>query len=226
MIIPAYNEKQAIGDILKRTHRVFQKLNHSFEIIVIDDGSNDGTSEIIRPYSENNSTILLQNQINLGKGHSLRKGFKNARGKFIVTIDADGSHQPEEIPKLLQPLLENKAELVIGSRFMGEIESGAIPKLNIIGNKLFNVLTFILRGRYLTDIMSGFRAMKNETLQLFNLDSKGYEIESEMTVEAIREGIKLHEVPITCTKSVRASKLRSFKDGYVILKTIVRTALS
>ena len=134
IIIPVYNEELTIGNIIDRTKKVMQQTGLKIEIIVVDDHSYDKSLEVAK---ERNVKIFTLKQ-HLGKGYALRAGFAHAKGDIIVTIDSDGSHQPEELPEVLAPVLEDKADLVIGSRYMNH-KKVAARKLNAFGVKLFNV---------------------------------------------------------------------------------------
>ena len=219
IVIPAYNEEKSLGTVIRRTRKALQNSRNPYEIIVVDDGSTDQTSFV----ANKKDVAVVKNHKNCGKGDALKIGFSYCKGDVIVTMDADGSNQPEELLHLLQPILKNDYDIVIGSRFEGSIEKGAIRIINLIGNRLFNAMIYLLYGRLLTDTQSGFRAFKRKVLSNLNLLSTGYEIETEMIIEIIREKLSIGEVPINCTRPEREiSKLRTFHDGWKILKTIFR----
>lgn len=219
VVIPAFNEEETLESVIHRTRRTLDLMGNAHEIIVVDDGSTDQTCNI----ASKEGVTIVRNHRNGGKGRALKMGFDRCNGEVIVTIDADGSHQPEEVPKLISPIIKNEVDMVIGSRFNGQMEEKAVKTVNIIGNKLFNVFIFLLSGRRLTDSQSGFRAFSRDVLSNLNVRSKGYEIESEITVELIQKGFVIGEVPIKCTCAPRNSRLRAFRDGCKILKTIIST---
>lgn len=220
VIIPAYNEEKALDDVIRRTKKVFQDLNTLYEIMVVDDGSTDRTCHV----ANLKDVVVIRNHKNHGKGHALRTGFNRCNGNIIVTMDADGSNQPEELPHLLRPILKNEFKVVVGSRFKGSVEEGAIQKTHLIGNRIFNFLIFLLLRKWLTDTQSGFRAIEKNVLLNLNLRSMGYNIESEMTVELIKKGFEISEVPISCSKPVgNVSRIKAFQDGCKILGTIFET---
>jgi len=134
VVIPAYNEERTIGEVLSKTIQVMENFGNPYEIIVVDDGSTDKTREAASSYK----VTVLTNGINKGKGYALRKGFRHARGQIIVTLDADGSHDPKEIPKLIEPL-HNGADIAAGSRFLGNGKNST-TKLNKLGNKIINAI--------------------------------------------------------------------------------------
>jgi len=221
ILIPAHNEEGSLENVIGRTQRVLKSLGNPYEIIVVDDGSTDQTCDV----AYKRDVSIIRNYRNCGKGHALQTGFNYCSGSIIVTIDADGSHQPEELPQLITPLFKDEYDVVIGSRFKGCIEKGALKRTNLIGNMIFNFLIFLLSGKLLTDTQSGFRAFKKSTLSHLNLTSSRYEIESEMTAEMLKRRFRIKEVPIYCKKPQRPSGLRAFKDGHKIVRTILKTFL-
>jgi len=220
VVIPAYNEEKTIGNIIEETVQVMDSLGLPYEVIVVDDGSTDRTKEIASRYK----AAVLSNGRNHGKGYALRKGFQHAQGNIIVTIDADGSHKPKEIPDLLVPLF-NGADIVAGSRFLGSGKDHT-SKLHLLGNYLINMTIMVLTRKWITDSQTGLRAFKRDFLQKTNLESKGYEIETEITVKSLKNGFKLKEVPISCEKrKYNISRLKILSDGFRILKTILKSSI-
>lgn len=217
--IPAYNEEKTIATIASRAHEYVNK------VIVCDDGSTDNTRKTMQGLD----IIVKHHCERMGKGLALKTLFKAAKdidADIVVTLDSDGTHLPEEIPQLLKPLLESssRTDMVVGSRFLNHAQV-TTSALNNMGNRLFNILTFLLTGRRLTDTQSGFRAFKKELLESIAIHSVGYEVESEITIKIIKRGFKIMEAPIRCGKSYRVSRLRSFRDGFKIFTTIIKTFL-
>lgn len=217
VIIPAYNEQKSIGRVIEQTEHVMKSMRVPYEIIVVDDGSTDNTT---REASAHRVTVVTYPK-NRGKGHALRKGFQQAKGEIIVTIDSDGSHRPKEIPGLLTPIFRG-ADIVAGSRFMVKA-NGFTTGINRVGNFLFNMAIAALTGRLVTDSQTGFRALRKEVIDKMNLDSTGFEIESEITVKGLKNGFKFEEKPITCKRRrYDISRLKILRDGQRILKTIIK----
>ena len=220
VVIPAYNEEKTIGNVIEETIQIMDSLGLPYEIIVVDDGSTDRTREVASRYK----ATVLSNGRNRGKGYALRKGFQHAQGDIIVTIDADGSHKPKEIPDLINPLF-NGADIVAGSRFLGDGRNHT-SKLHMLGNYLINMTIMVLTRKIITDSQTGLRAFKKEFLQKISLESYGYEIETEITVKSLKNGFKLKEVPVSCEKRrYSISKLRILSDGFKILKTILKSSV-
>jgi glycosyltransferase involved in cell wall biosynthesis len=218
VVIPVFNEELTIGNVIERLTAVVQKIGFKYEIIVIDDCSTDRSLEI----SKSQSAKVFSLKKHMGKGYALRAGFAKAKGDIIITIDSDGSHRPEELPRLLAPILRNKADLVIGSRYLSQ-KSVATKKFNVAGVRLFNFLIKILTRVGVSDSQSGYRVMKSAVLRNMRLKSSGYEIESEMLVKTARHGFRVIEVPISFEqRTYGTSRLDPMVDGFKILLSIVR----
>jgi glycosyltransferase involved in cell wall biosynthesis len=221
IVIPAYNEGKTIGDVISRVTAVMEKLRVRHEIVVVDDGSTDDTKRVALA----SNAIVIGDGSNHGKGHAMRKAFLQARGEIIVTIDADGEHKPEEIPKLIYPLY-NGTDIVAGSRFLGDGKNFT-TRLNQIGNKLLNLAITMMTGKYITDSQTGFRAFKKTFLHQITLKSNCFEIETEITVKGLRNGFKLEEIPIFCSRREEGkSKLRIAFDGFRMFTIILRYAIA
>jgi len=217
VIIPVFNEAQTIGNIIGRVKTVLQKIGFKYEIIVVDDCSADRSLEL----SKSQGVRAYSLKIHMGKGYALRAGFAKAKGEIITTIDSDGSHRPEELPLLLTPILQGKADLVIGSRYLSR-KPVATKKLNAIGVRLFNLLIKVLTRAEVSDSQSGYRVMKSEVLRNMGLKSGEYEIESEMLVKSARRGFRVKEVPISFEqRTYGTSRLDPIVDGFKILLSIV-----
>ncbi len=223
VVIPVFNEEVTVGNVVARTKNTLEQLGISYEILVVDDGSVDRSADIAQKLGAH----VLRNK-HQGKGFALRHGFRLARGEVVVTLDADGSHKPEEIPLILRYLTEDRADFVIGSRFSNsEDNKTKIPKINRTGNRLFNDLILYLTGARTSDSQSGFRAIRSSLIKRMKLGSRGYEVESEMLVKALRMGARVAETPISFDqRTVGRSKLDPIKDGARILYVIVTSYLS
>ena len=192
IVIPLYNEEQTIGNVIERVQATMKQTGLKHEIIVVDDHSEDNSLKVSKMYPVRLYSLL----VHAGKGVGLRAGFTKAKGDFIVTIDSDGSHLPEELPKLLWPVLNGKADLVIGSRYLYK-KNVAAKRLNVFGVKIFNLIIQMFAGVYVTDSQSGYRVMKREVLRIQHLKSCGYEIETEMLVKTAKSRFRVSEVPIS-----------------------------
>jgi glycosyltransferase involved in cell wall biosynthesis len=217
VVIPVFNEELTIGNVIERLAAVMQKIGFKYEIIAVDDCSTDKSLEI----SKNQNAQVFSLKKHMGKGYALRAGFAKAKGDITTTIDSDGSHRPEELPRLLAPILRNKADLVIGSRYLSQ-KPVATKKLNAAGVRLFNLLIKILTRAEVSDSQSGYRVMKSAVLRSMSLKSSEYEIESEMLVKTARQGFRVIEVPISFEqRTYGTSRLDPMVDGFKILLSIV-----
>jgi len=223
VVIPVFNEEATVGNVVTRTKKTLEQLGVSYEILVVDDGSDDRSADIAQ---ELKARVLKK--AHQGKGFALRSGFRQAKGELVVTLDADGSHQPEEIPLVLRYIREGKADFVVGSRFFdSEANKTKIPKINRTGNRMFNGLIWYLTGAKISDSQSGFRAIRSSLIKRMKLGSHGYEVESEMLVKALKMGARVAETPISFVqRTVGSSKLDPVKDGVRILYAIIASYLS
>jgi len=213
--IPAYNEEIGIGSVIARARQ------HVDEVLVIDDGSADCTFKV----AELMGATVLRHEKNAGKGAALRTAFKWAMDKkvdILVTLDADGQHNPDEIPRLLQPILWKEADMVNGARFL-KGHCLDVPKYRRLGQE---VLTFAtnMTGDFkskINDSQSGFRAFSSNTFATFTFTNNGMGIESEMLANATGAGLRIKEVPITCRYDVAGSTFNPFRHGFSVLNSIV-----
>ena len=218
VILPAYNESLTIGNVISDLIRSLGRIGLPYEIIVVDDGSVDLTGEIAREVGAR--VISLPH--NRGKGYALRKGFDEASGDLIVTMDADGVHDPSEIKELIEPLMKG-ADIVAGSRFLKEFaRPRSLSLLNRIGNFLFNVSVSFLANRRISDVVTSYRAYKADILKNLELQSDGFEIEIEITMRALKtRGLNYLEIPIRIQpRRYYVARTRFLRDFFRIFKTI------
>jgi len=224
VVIPTLNEEKGIGWVLDRVHETLQKLDKPYHIIVVDGGSEDKTVEIAR--SRNAEVVLQEGR---GYGDAYIRGFNYAVKKYkpeiIVMLDADGTYDPTEMPKLIKPIEQNQADMVIGNRFTG-LQPEAMTTLNKIGNKMLSWLARLMIGVNVRDTQSGYRAMSRDLLETIPLTHKGMPFATELIVEAYAHGYCIMEEPITYRPRLGGQpKLNPLRDGYRILKTIIRFAV-
>jgi glycosyltransferase involved in cell wall biosynthesis len=221
IIIPAFNEQKNIGDTLEKTCNVAESSSFPCEIIVVDDGSTDLTVNLAKQHE----VTVLTNGANKGKGAALRRGFVHAQGEILITMDADGSHDPADIPTLLSTIL-NGATLAIGSRFASEEGKRSTTKLNLFGNGLISLSIMLLTAKQVTDSQSGFRAMRRTFLRELNLTSDRYEVETEVLVKALINGCPVREVPLRTSKRKNGhSHLNPLSDGLKIMRTLIKSVI-
>ncbi|MBI2559291.1 glycosyltransferase family 2 protein [Candidatus Woesearchaeota archaeon] len=203
VIIPAKDEQASIGKVLKDLNEVIKKTKkYDFEVIVIDDKSKDKTSNIARKFR----VKAIRNKGESGKGKAIALGFKHAKGDYIVMLDADYSHQPEEIPEYLNKL-DNGYGLIVGSRHFGGSEEYDIVRY--LGNFFLTGTFRLFFGIQLSDALNGFKAFKRSIIDNHNYKSKDFEIEIELIANALREKEKIGEIP-SHERARFGGKMKSF----------------
>ena len=222
--MPVYNEKATIREILKRVRAV--DVGMEKEIIVVDDGSKDGTREILREEESRGDIRVLYHERNLGKGAAVRTGIASATGDFVIIQDADLEYDPQDYPALLKPLLEGKAEVVYGSRFLSGSGSSMIS-WHRFGNKFLTAVTNLLYGSSLSDMETCYKAFKASVIKSIPLRSNRFEIEPEITAKILKRGYKILEVPIRYRgREFHEGKKISWKDGFSAIWTLLRYRLA
>ena len=207
ILIPTLNEEETIGEVISSFKR------QGFDnILIIDGDSTDSTREIAKRAG---ARVVIQQ--GKGKGAAVRQAFELIDSDIIVMIDGDGTYLPSEVQRLIEPIERGEAEHVIGNRFA---YGGAFAVLHRLGNWFLNKIFSIGYGLELQDILSGYRAFTKEAVKKMTLRKEGFEIEAEMTVESVKRGIKLKEVPISYRKRRGKSKLNFFRDGMRITYTL------
>ncbi len=211
ILIPTLNEEKTIEGIVKE----FMSFGFS-DILVIDGHSTDGTVEKAK-----NAGARVVIQSGTGKGQAVSQAFQLLTSKYVVMIDGDGTYLPEEVDKLLEPVVSGQADHVIGNRF-AHYQKGAFTGLNLLGNRILNKIFGFAYGVWLKDILSGYRAFNNNAIKQIELNMTGFEVETEITVDCVKKDLKIVEVPITYLARVSgaATKLQPVRDGVRIASTI------
>jgi len=212
VVIPAFNEEQTVGWVVRRTCQVLEELGLSLEVIVVDDGSDDDTALVCEKYGAR----VIKNGRRMGKGTALRMGFHACRGDIIVTLDADGSHEPKEIPRLLKPILNGGFDMASGLRVFSSRSSVRRVKFRVLGNLVSSYFISLFAKRKVVDSQSGFRAFRADVVRGMKLSSRRFEIETEMLIEVIRSGRRFVEVPIIIGDALSSSKVNVVVDGLMI----------
>lgn len=213
ILIPTLNEGKTIEPLIQE----FQEMGFT-RIFVIDGKSTDGTVE-----AAERAGAQVEIQVGRGKGSAIIEAFSMIREPYILMLDGDGTYAPADADRMLAPF-ESGADHVIGERLSG-YEKGALTRLNHFGNYIINVLFKWAHGVYLQDILSGYRAFTRESLSRMNLKESGFEIETEIAAEAVRNELKVMVVPVSyCQRPGTPTKLHPIRDGYKIIKTIYRLA--
>ncbi len=221
IVIPVYNEKNTIQEILRAVDGVYLE-GVEKEIIVIDDGSTDGTGELLRGL-EGQYRILYQSS-NGGKGLALRRGFEEATGDFIVNQDADLEYDPSDYGVMLKPIQNNEADVVFGSRRLDSSKVKNAYRRYLWGGIFVNKLVNLIGGISMTDIFSGSKIFPRSALGRFSLHSKGFEVETELSIKLSRAGYRIVEVPISyVARTISDGKKIRPHDALRILKSAFRS---
>lgn len=211
--IPAYNEAKHIGDV------VFEALRHVDEVIVVDDGSRDDTARIAKAAG----ATVIRSEINQGPGQATKTCFRLAKERkadVLVTLDGDGQHNPEEIPGVMAPILDGRAYVVIGSRFLNRENN--IPMYRRFGISAINLLFNFATTVRMSDSQSGFRAYSDNALNLLNITEKGFGFSIELLLQAGRKGLAIAEVPISCIYRSTRHSLNPVIHGLVMVLAVFR----
>ena len=217
VVMPVFNERHTIDEIITRVLAVPMRI----ELIVVDDCSTDGTRDMLAELRQHHDFRLLLQDRNQGKGAALRRGFAAVTGDIVVVQDADLEYSPEEFPELTEFIVQGRADVVYGSRFLGRHRVFLFT--HYLGNVALTFLTNILYNTMLTDMETCYKAMRREVLQGLNLQSNGFGIEPEMTAKIFKRGYRVYEVPITYDgRSYEEGKKIGWKDGVVALWVLLR----
>jgi len=217
VVIPTWKEEGNIGRVIPAVNRVLSRYSH--EIIIVDRHSEDKTVSIAKRLG---AKIIYDD---IGKGSALMKGLSLARGSILISMDADLSNEPKEL-KLLIAGIETGYDICMGSRFIIGGGSDDMPWLRKFGNKIFILLVNLIFGANYTDLCYGYRGFRKGALGRLGLKERGFGIETEINIKAIKRGLRVLEVPsMEKRRAAGEGKLNTFRDGYVILSTIFRNII-
>jgi len=220
IVIPCYNEKDTIEKIVEAACNAPLE---SKEIIVVDDGSRDGTQTVLEKKLSRRVDEIIYHPVNRGKGAALRSGFAAASGDIILVQDADLEYSPDEYPLLLEPLISGKADVVLGSRFMGGRPHRVLFFWHMIGNRFLTLLSNMLTNLNLTDMETGYKAFTASLIKSIQIEEDRFGVEPEIVAKLARAGCRIYEVGVSYSgRTYREGKKINWKDGvraiYAILK--------
>ncbi len=209
VIIPAYNEEKGLAIVLEK---IFRATNGNCEVIVVDDGSDDATWEVASEFA----CRQIRHGTNRGKGEALKTGLSHSRGDYVIFIDADDTYPSEAIPEMAEAL--ETYDMVYCSRSNGRVY---MPRLNRIGNKIFQSLIRHIYGFKVSDYSTGLYGMKKHHLETMNISSRGFAIEPEIAIKASRMKLRMKEIPVLYRPRVGQTKLSSLGAGFEHMKVIL-----
>ncbi|MBI3551229.1 MAG: glycosyltransferase family 2 protein [Elusimicrobia bacterium] len=218
IVIPVYNERATIKELLERVRR----LALDKEIIVVDDGSKDGSREILKSEIEGLPGVrVFYQSVNQGKGAALRRGFDEARGDIVMVQDADLELDPEDILRIVAPVVEGRAEVVYGSRFMNAASRPA--SLSYWANRFLTSLTNLLYGAVVTDMETCYKCCRAPVLKRFRIESDRFDFEPEITAKLLRLGYAIHEIPVGYhPRTSSQGKKIGWRDGFKAIYTLLK----
>lgn len=218
VIIPAYNEKATIQEILRRV----QATGIADEIIVVDDGSKDGTREILAALDGDEKIRVILHERNQGKGAAVVTGIQAARGEVLLVQDADLEYDPRDIPRLLEPIEEGIADVVYGSRFLGGPRR-PVMFWHMVANKGLTLMTNILYNNILTDMETGYKVFRREIVQGMQIKARRFDFEPEFTAKILKRRVRLYEVPISFNpRDYEEGKKIGLRDAFVAVWTLLK----
>ena len=220
VIIPCFNESETIHTIVDR---VKEAPLDEIEIIIVDDGSTDGTRELLKKDIEQTVDKVIYHDANSGKGAALRSGFREVSGDIVIVQDADLEYDPSEIPILMQPILAGKADVVYGSRFTGRGPHRVLYFWHMVGNRFLTLLSNMLTNLNLTDIETCYKMFRRGIIQSIIIEEDRFGFEPEITAKIARKGCRIYEVGISYAgRTYAEGKKIGWKDGFRAIYAILK----
>jgi len=218
VIVPVFDERNTVVEIVRRMRAV--ELPVDLEIVIVDDGSTDGTGDVLRQLADSTVRVVLHEH-NKGKGAAIRTGLEKVTGDLVLIQDADLEYDPEDWPKLLAPVLRGKAQVVYGSRFTGERRNMLF--LHWMGNRFLSLTTNVLYNTTLSDMETCYKLFDRSVIDGITIRASRFEFEPEITAKILRRGIRIYEVPISYTgREFDEGKKITWRDGFIALWTLVK----
>ena len=218
VIVPVYDERNTVVEIVRRMRAV--ELPVDLEVVVVDDGSTDGTRDVLRQLHDSTVRVITHER-NRGKGAAIRSGLAQVTGDLVLVQDADLEYDPEDWPKLLAPVLKGRAQVVYGSRFTGERRNMLF--LHWVGNRLLSLCTNVLYNTTLSDMETCYKLFDRELIAQIKLRASGFDFEPEVTAKILRRGVRIYEVPISYSgREFDEGKKITWRDGIVALRTLIK----
>ena len=221
-LVPAYNEAATIGPLLDAVWA----LDLDKQIVVVDDGSTDGTGDLIERWRESHDGVVLVRQENRGKGSAVRAAIPHADGDIAVIQDADLEYDPADVPALIEPIERGVADVVYGSRLSGGRPQRAYLFWHLLGNRFLSLLTNVLFNTTLSDMETGYKAFRIEVLRSLDLRQNDFGIEPEITAKVCRRKLRVYELPIAYYgRTYAEGKKITWRDGFKAIRVLVSVRL-
>ncbi len=218
VIVPVFNERNTVVEIMRRMRAVALPIER--EIILVDDGSSDGTRQVLEQLADSTVRVVKHGE-NRGKGAAIRTGLEQVTGDLVLIQDADLEYDPEDWPKLLAPIFRGKATVVYGSRFTGERRNMLF--LHWMGNRLLSLITNVLYNTTLSDMETCYKLFDRRVFDGITIRSDRFDFEPEITAKILRKGIRIYEVPISYTgREFEEGKKITWRDGFAALYALVK----
>jgi len=220
VVVPVFNERNTLVEIVRRMRAVELPDSIEREIIVVDDGSDDGTRDVLKQLGDSTVRIIMHER-NRGKGAAVRTGAANATGEYVLVQDADLEYDPDDWPKLLNPILRGRTRVVYGSRFTGERRNMLFA--HWIGNRFLSLVTNLLYNTTLSDMETCYKVLDRRLFDDLSLSADRFDIEPEITAKILKRGIRIYEVPISYAgREFDEGKKITWRDGFAALWTLVK----
>jgi glycosyltransferase involved in cell wall biosynthesis len=218
VIMPVFNERSTVAEIIRRMRAV--DLPVTLQVIVVDDGSSDGSDKVLRAVEDSTVRVISHKQ-NRGKGAAIRTGMEVATGDLLLIQDADLEYDPDDWPRLLDPILKGKARVVYGSRFTGERKN--MMPLHWFGNRLLSLVTNMLYSSTLSDMETCYKLFDSQVLEGLTIVSNRFDFEPEITAKILRRGHRIYEVPISYAgREPDEGKKITWRDGFGAMRALVK----
>jgi len=218
VIIPVFNEVESIREIVRRV----QKVRLANEIIIVDDGSTDGTRDLLAGLDGRRGVRVIFHERNQGKGSAVRTGISNARGDVLLIQDADLEYDPHDYPSLLKPIAEGVADVVYGSRFLGGPRRVTMF-WHMVANQVLTLTTNLLYDTILSDMETGYKVFRRQVLNDITLRAKRFDFEPEFTAKMLKRHVRIFEVPITFNpRDYSEGKKIKLKDAFAAVWTLIK----
>ncbi len=228
VVIPVFNEKNTLFEIIRRV--LDSPVEMERELVLVDDRSTDGTLDLyplLDPKFPNANIRVFKHEVNQGKGAALRTGYEHATGDIIIVQDADLEYDPRQYPKLLRPILDGRADVVYGSRFVGGDEHRVLYFWHSVGNRFLTLMSNMFTNINLTDMETCYKVFKAEVIKSIEIKSSRFGVEPEVTAKVARGGWRIYEVGISYSgRSYEEGKKITWKDGLQALYCIIRYAVA